>query len=553
MKIRIDNKSIELLPQHFRHQGGQGSIYIVGNDAFKIYFDEQNVCPEKKIKELSIISNSKVIKPEKIVKNSVDKNVGFMMRALDDTNHILCELFTADFKKTKNITQTNIALIIENLKNIITDIHKSKILIVDLNELNFLVSPDFRNVYAIDVDSYQTQSFPARVIMPSIRDFHSSNFNELTDWYSFGILACQLLVGIHPYKGKYKGETKPLEERMRENISIFNKDVTIPKICDLNNIPSAYKDWFKVIFETKKRVRPPDDFVEVIFVPKKIDNLKRYESNKLKITFIADAKNLIDVVNDVLIFRDNFVIPHNILVKKETDEFKAGQVFIGKESFIWIFKNKLISILDKNQNVIETNIIADDAVTINGFLIIRRGNFFIKLKGEKILGKEIFSCEQITYELFNYYVSLNCIIQNISGTYCVITHLDNKTFSVKLNSSERILDCKCENNILMYSTISFNGAYTKHLVFYSSNFEEKQEIKFPDVSNPTCSFVFVNDVVIFINDAEKLECVKFLGDNKPPIWSLISDNFIDSNCTLFKYNNKLVAKKFDQLFQIETK
>ena len=68
---------------------------------------------------------------------------------------------------------------------------------------NFLIDRDMQHVLFIDVDSYQTAGFPATAIMDSIRDRHSSTYSAGTDWFSFAILAFQMFVGVHPYRGKH--------------------------------------------------------------------------------------------------------------------------------------------------------------------------------------------------------------------------------------------------------------------------------------------------------------------------------------------------------------
>ncbi len=100
--------------------------------------------------------------------------------------------------------------------------------------------------------------------MPSIRDPHSTVFSELTDWYSFGIVACQLFVGIHPYKGKHPDCTKKsmgdsvLLNRMKDHVSVFNPQLSAPPTTrDFACIPQNYRNWMIEVFENGKRIPPP--------------------------------------------------------------------------------------------------------------------------------------------------------------------------------------------------------------------------------------------------------------------------------------------------------
>src|SRR5690606_19878348 len=144
------------------------------------------------------------------------------------------------------------------------NVHSAGIVIVDLNELNILVSKAIDQTFLIDVDSYQTAAYPATVIMPSVRDWSAKQFTELSDWFSYAVLAFQLFVGVHPYKGTHAqsagiDKDKRLEHRMRNNISAFRGDVSLPKCCyPFDAIPTVFRDWLKAVLDDGKRVAPPD-------------------------------------------------------------------------------------------------------------------------------------------------------------------------------------------------------------------------------------------------------------------------------------------------------
>jgi tRNA A-37 threonylcarbamoyl transferase component Bud32 len=184
MKVFIKGKGhhVELGSNEYISQGGQGKVYAKGNLVYKIYHDASNVIPEAKMQELSVLSDPSVIKPEDILCNSKNKVVGYTMRFVADT-HPLCKLFTKSFKQRENISSDQILKLVQRMQDTVQHIHSNDILVVDLNEMNFLVSSKFDEAYFIDVDSYQTKSFPATVLMESVRDRHAKGFTELTDWF----------------------------------------------------------------------------------------------------------------------------------------------------------------------------------------------------------------------------------------------------------------------------------------------------------------------------------------------------------------------------------
>ncbi|GAG15602.1 unnamed protein product, partial [marine sediment metagenome] len=231
MQVLVKGKKdkINLTKNHFVASGGEGSIYARRGTVYKIYTDPKAVIHYSKMKELSSITNPNVIKPERLVLNSKNKPIGYTMKHVPKT-YALCQIFPKAFRDRTGMDTKNVLNLVQKMQKTIIDIHKQKILIVDLNEMNFLVDKKFNEVFFIDVDSYQTQSFPATAIMESIRDVHNKTFSELTDWFSFAVVSFQMFIGIHPYKGKHP-TIKGIVDRMKANIPVFHNDVKFPKVC----------------------------------------------------------------------------------------------------------------------------------------------------------------------------------------------------------------------------------------------------------------------------------------------------------------------------------
>lgn len=265
MKYYIQGKGkVDLTQNDFIFKGGEGIVYGKGDMAYKIYNDRSKLIPDAKIRELSILKRPEIIKPIDMVLDKKNSAVGFSMNWIKDSIP-LAKLFTSGFKKRNSITDANVLEIVETIKEVTVSIHKAGCLIVDGNEFNYLVDNlSYTTPYFIDVNSYQTPSFPATAIMPSIRDWHSRSFSELTDWFSFAIVAFQLFIGVHPYKGRHPAYTRKtmgshmLVNRMKDNVSVFNKNVSIPPSArNVDSIPHNYIDWFKNLFEHGARIPPP--------------------------------------------------------------------------------------------------------------------------------------------------------------------------------------------------------------------------------------------------------------------------------------------------------
>jgi hypothetical protein len=268
MKVRVQGGSeINLTQKDFLAQGGEGQIYVVGSTAYKVYADPSQVIPAGKIQELAEIKDPRVVKPEKLLLDTKDKPVGFTSKFVH-SDGALCQIFTRSFRDRHNLSSADVLELVKKLRGLVQNIHAAKVLVVDMNEMNFLLSKGLKDIYAIDVASYQTPHYRATALMESVRDRHMKpgEFTEGTDWFAFGILSFQMIVGIHPFKGKHP-KVKTLDDRMKQNISVLNPEVGIPQTCyPLSSIPQAYLEWYKQVFEKGARTAPPTD-MNVVFIP----------------------------------------------------------------------------------------------------------------------------------------------------------------------------------------------------------------------------------------------------------------------------------------------
>src|SRR5271166_5171029 len=136
---------VALNNSNFIFQGGEGSIYAKGDSAYKIYTDLNKMIPTAKIGELQAIDDDKVIRPQHILLDKKASPIGYSMRYLKDTSS-LCQLFTKAFRDRNKIGNDTILHLVRGMQDTIDHIHSKQILIVDLNEMNFLVNKGFSEV-----------------------------------------------------------------------------------------------------------------------------------------------------------------------------------------------------------------------------------------------------------------------------------------------------------------------------------------------------------------------------------------------------------------------
>lgn len=261
MKVSVQGQgSVTLLQADFVASGGEGSIYCKGGTAYKIYADPKRMVPVGKISELARITDIDIIKPEAVVLDGKSTPIGYTMRFVRDTMP-LCQVFTRSFREREGLDHQAMLGLIQSLQARVEGVHRGGAVVVDLNEMNFLVDRRFAKVMAIDVDSYQTKSYQASAIMPSIRDWTvgpRDRFSDLSDWFSFACVAFQMFVGIHPYKGQHV--LKGFEARMRANASVLGPGVSVPSVVyPFTVIPSGYLEWFRAVLQDGRRLAPPSD------------------------------------------------------------------------------------------------------------------------------------------------------------------------------------------------------------------------------------------------------------------------------------------------------
>lgn len=261
MDVYVDGSKVRLNKSSYVGQGGEGAVYALGDTAYKIYSDPRKMIPVAKIQELAEIKDPRVVRPLKVITDKRSNPLGYTMAYVREAV-TLCQIFPRSFREREGIDTQAIAHLIRELQEGVAAVHAADVLIVDLNEMNFLITHDMSGVRFIDADSYQTSSFSATALMESVRDRHMADpraFTKLTDWFAFAVVSFQLHCGIHPYKGKHPN-LKGFDARMRANVSIFNADVKVPRAAyPVAVIPEPWRGWYRAVFEDGARCAPPTD------------------------------------------------------------------------------------------------------------------------------------------------------------------------------------------------------------------------------------------------------------------------------------------------------
>lgn len=260
MKVRIEGgRTLTLTTREFVAEGGEGKVWARKGVAYKVYADPGRVLPESKIAALRTIASPDVVTPEqRLLDPGSGTPIGYTMRHVAGA-WTLGQLFARSFCDRHGFAPTDAYALVDAMREAIAAVHHAGVLVVDLSDVNVLVDPSDRRPSFIDTDSWQTPGHPATAVTAAICDPRSvgHGFSEASDWFSFAVLSFQLLVGIHPFRGKHP-RVKGLADRMAAGLSVFDPDVSVPSACrPLSVIPAAYRAWLHALFVDGRREPPP--------------------------------------------------------------------------------------------------------------------------------------------------------------------------------------------------------------------------------------------------------------------------------------------------------
>lgn len=548
MKVKRAGKIISLNDTDFIAAGGEGSIYLKNTDIYKIYSAAPKYSISQKIKDLSILNNPNILRPIDIVMNETDSPIGFTMRYVDNTASLPL-LFTTSYRDRNSITPENISKLVENIAATTQFIHDKKILIVDSNEFNYLVSKnDYETPFFIDVDSYQTPNFPATVIMPSIQDYTSSSFSELTDWYSFAIVSFQLFVGIHPYKGSHPNFKKDdIASRCKAHISVLNKDVKFPPVTrNFDLIPSNYRDWYHDIFEKGLRKLPPTIAGKLISKAQ-----QTIVTSKLSITEVLEFS---EKIRNVRFYPTCNIIIGDTLYKTGNNLYKLH----NKKSEVILYNGDILELFIKSEKLHyvknnveeEVNISASKLVIIDNRIYIIFNDKLMEIKIEKM--KNLIFTVNNSWNILSGSTQLfkNCLYSNMLGAaYFYIPNAEKTCNILHLNSLDgyKILDAAYEKDTLI--VIAFKkGIYNRFTIkFLSNDFTYTDIAEEKDVTLSEINFTTLDNKVSLLLADDEIQITVAKSTNK----KILSSVGLPLDCVLENDGNSVYYYCDKKLFRIK--
>ncbi len=258
MKVRIDGgPTLTLRREQFVAAGGQGKVFADGNVAIKIHDDPNVALTPTQLDTLRRIRHPRLVVPDAVVRRAGDGTVvGHTMRFLSDARPV-AQLVPTAFWRRESWDMPQALRLVASIAEAIAAVHAAGAAIVDLNDTNVVVTaPDFEPAL-IDADSWQFSGRPATAASPAYADPIAARPDAASDWFSFAVLAFELLCGMHPFKGKHP-TLRGLSARMKAGVSVFDPNVRRPAACrPLDAVPADLRAWLQATLAHQRRQAPP--------------------------------------------------------------------------------------------------------------------------------------------------------------------------------------------------------------------------------------------------------------------------------------------------------
>lgn len=548
---------LKLTQNDYKAQGGQGIVYVKGGYAYKIYHDPIRMIPSGKINELKALNSIPIVlSPVDILYCSkTNKEIGFSMKYVSDCEYFT-KLFSKQFKSNNSISHQTIVDLTTVMQNTLRDIHKNKILVGDYNEMNFLTDKSYMIPYHIDVDSYQTPNYPCTAIMNTVRDrrLPFGSFDELSDWFSWAVVTFQMYTGIHPYMGRHpKYKTTELDERMVNRISVFDRDVKIPKGCqDFSVIPKNQLEWYKKVFVDGHRSEPPlpGDFLVLGFTPVLVsgdnfvvDLIHNYNEKIISVQYMNGVRYVVTeraiykTASEIFTFTHS---KHNVKLIEMVGMEPILIVSVGNSlQFYDIQKNKIGEIASDGWMISDKKLYT----VVSGNLL---ENSFTSL------AKILHSTSRVDNIAPNFNVYDGMVVQDIFGKARLSIPMGNGIcYSLNIHELNgcRIIEGKRIKRFAQF-LLEKNGTYSRMVIHFSSDFSSYTFKQENDITYKSFQMIVKDNgmmVSIIEDDTMELMMDTVRGEKR------VGDSPIESDMLLIDAGERVMFASGRKLYSVKSK
>ncbi len=540
-------KKVCLTRADFKGQGGEGSVYVKGRTAFKVYADPARMIPPGKIGELAALTLPEIIRPQQTLTDGAQTPVGYTMACVPD-GVPLCRTFSKAFRDRERLTPDRMLHLVRALQAGVAHVHAQGLLVVDLNETNFLVDGRFERVYFIDVDSYQTPSHAATALMESVRDPHATAFSPETDWFSFAVVSFQMFVGLHPYKGRHP-TLRTLAERMQANVSVLNPSVAAPAACfPFDVIPDVYRQWYRAVLDQGVRCAPPARLDAPLILP------PRVKKSAGSVSF--DLEELQEFGADVLRFAQGLVVTSEGVIVGGTPRLDSRvQIGVvpqtGHAVAAWLDRGRLC-VHDLHRDVpLVADIAGDELTATEGRLYVRQGASLLEIEFCALPAMTLVYAKLAAWVMEQAtQVFEGVALQNMLGAwYATVLPSRGRACPVRIAEADggQVIDAKYQNHVLML-VVARHGRYDRLILRFDAAHQTYDLRRVADVSTPEINFVVLDSgVCLSLGENDALEV--FSHRRGDPSLKVLSDPALGGDCRLFKNGTQALFARDRTLYK----
>lgn len=282
--------------QSVGQRGGEGTVYKcnVTNKVCKIYHKDK-ITKFRLAKLLEMQAKNIKIKgicyPEELLYNGKRQFVGYLMNEAKGHKLQTSVMYPMVIKdKFPNWRRKQLVDLCISILEIVEQLHKSNIIIGDINANNILVA-DYNKVYFIDCDSFQIGPYPCPVgtVDFTPRELQGKKYSEFLrtkehDMFAITILIFMILfLGKHPYS--CKGGSSRAENIKNGNFPYKFRDRKGEDAPEgdwkfiWNNLPMKMKEIFEDCFADNKKPSVRD--LKTVLFSYRNSLEKGYNSNEL--------------------------------------------------------------------------------------------------------------------------------------------------------------------------------------------------------------------------------------------------------------------------------
>lgn len=256
---RESGEKIALKDADWLGAGGEGSVWRVDDKtAVKIAENPAAYAPKaQKARLLAAIRHPSLVTPTGLALDASGAPIGhFMPLAKGEP---LARYFSPSWRQKNGVGRDELIGLAEKMRLAVERLHAEGVTGGDINEFNWVVAGGEPRLF--DCDSWGVGGLAVSAMLPSIADpLAHGRYGPSSDWFAFAVLAFQLFIGAHPYRGSHPDfGRQALAERMASGASLFDPKASAPPSArDLSEIPPGLRRWMQAVLSPQHlRSAPP--------------------------------------------------------------------------------------------------------------------------------------------------------------------------------------------------------------------------------------------------------------------------------------------------------